>query len=272
MAPDVFDLTGRSAVVTGGSGILGSAIASALAARGARVAILNRSASRAEVVVERLRATGAEAMVLTADVLGRDSLDAARNKLREVWGGLDILINAAGGNVGQATLPKDGSVFDLNIDSFRQVVDLNLLGTLVPIQVFSPDMIAGGHGSVVNISSMAADRALTRVAGYGAAKAALENLTRWTAVNLAQAYGGAIRVNAVAPGFFLSDQNRSLLMNADGTPTERCQTILARTPVGRLGDPDDLVGAVCWLASDASRFVTGVVVPVDGGFSAFSGV
>jgi NAD(P)-dependent dehydrogenase (short-subunit alcohol dehydrogenase family) len=272
MDAELFSLRERSAVVMGGSGTLGRAIAQALAQCGARVAIGGRSSEKSETVAAAIRHAGAEAMVLHVDALDRPALERARSRIVEVWGGFDVLVNATGGNIPGATLATGESALDLDAGAFRAVVDANLMGALLPTQVFAAALVAAGRGSVINISSMAASRPLTRVAGYGAAKAALENLTRWLAVNLAQTYGDAIRVNAVAPGFFLGDQNRGLLLNAAGELTERGNAIIEHTPMGRFGDPEDLVGAVCWLASDASRFVTGAVIPVDGGFSAFAGV
>lgn len=250
-----FGLDERVAVVTGGTGALGSAMAAGLAAAGARVAVLARCAPE-----------DADVFALTADVLRRDELIAARERLLERWGRVDILVNAAGGNVPGATLDPGASVFDLREDAFRQVVDLNLAGTLLPTQVFGEAM--GGEGAIVNVSSMAATRAITRVVGYGAAKAAVENLTRWLAVELAP----AVRVNAIAPGFFIGEQNRALLLEPDGALTARGRAIIERTPAGRFGEAEELVGTLLWLCGPGARFVTGTVVPVDGGFSAFSGV
>jgi len=274
-----FRLDGRVAVVTGGTGALGSAMARGLAAAGARVAVLARSA---DVVAERARelcADGGEGLGLAGDVLARDSLARARDRVLERWGRVDILVNAAGGNVAGATLPPGESVFGLSEDAFRDVLDLNVLGTLLPTQVFGAAMADSARergeapaGSVVNISSMAADRAITRVVGYAAAKAAIDNLTRWLAVELARNCGPGLRVNAIAPGFFVGEQNRALLLEPDGSPTARGRAIVEHTPAGRFGEADELVGTVVWLCGPGAGFVTGVVVPVDGGFSAFSGV
>ena len=255
-----FGLEGMVAVVTGGSGALGSAMAAGLAAAGAQVAVLGRDRERAEAAA---RAVGGEA--LAADVLDRDQLTAARDRVLERWGRLDILVNAAGGNVPDATLGEGRSLSDLPAAAFREVVELNLLGTLLPAQVLGA---AIARGAIVNVSSMAADRAITRVVGYSAAKAGVENLTRWLAVELAP----AVRVNAIAPGFFVGEQNRRLLLDEDGEPTERGRTIVDRTPAGRFGEADELVGTLLWLCGPGAGFVTGVVVPVDGGFSASSGV
>ena len=255
-----FSLEGRVAVVTGGSGALGSAMAEGLAAAGAHVAVLGRDADRAQAAARRV-----DGEALVADVRERDALVAARERLLERWGRVDILVNAAGGNVAAATLGDGMGVFDLPEDAFRDVVDLNLVGSLLPSQVFGAAMESG---AIVNVSSMAADRAITRVIGYSAAKAAVENLTRWLAVELAP----AVRVNAIAPGFFVGEQNRRLLLGDDGELTERGRAIVAHTPAGRFGEAEELVGTVLWLCGPGASFVTGTVVPVDGGFSAFSGV
>ncbi|HKX19660.1 MAG TPA: SDR family oxidoreductase [bacterium] len=269
---DLFDLRGRVAVVTGGSGVLGSAMARGLSSAGVRVAILGRRLERAQAGVGQLEASGGEAIPVAADVLDPAGLERARDAVVARWGRIDILVNVAGGNLPQATLANGGSVFDLPVEAWRTAVDLNLTGTLIPIQVFGPTMAAAKQGSIVNISSMASQRVLTRVPAYSAAKAAVENLTRWFAVDLARKYGEGLRVNAVAPGFFIGEQNRRLLTNEDGSLTARGQKIIDHTPAGRFGEPDDLIGTVLWLCGPASRFVNGVVVAVDGGFSVFSGV
>jgi NAD(P)-dependent dehydrogenase (short-subunit alcohol dehydrogenase family) len=250
-------LEGKVAVVTGGTGALGAAIARGLAEAGATVGILARQRERSE----SLAATLSGALALEADVLDVATLEAARKQI----GAVDILVNAAGGNIAGATV-GERSFFELPVDALREVVDLNLLGTVLPSRVFGEHMTSGG--AIVNVSSMAAHRALTRVVGYGAAKAAVENFTRWLAVELAP----EIRVNAVAPGFFVGEQNRALLFDAAGAPTERAQRILAGTPAGRFGRPEEVAAAVVWLCSDAASFVTGTVLPIDGGFDAFSGV
>ena len=272
----LFGLDGRVAIVTGGTGTLGGAMVQGLAGAGARVGVLGRRGERAEEVAAAVRAAGGQALALPADVLDRASLEHARDTVLKEWGGIDILVNAAGGNVPAATLPDDKHVFDLPQDAFRQVFDLNLLGTLMPTQVFGEAMArprAGEpHGSIVNISSMAAQRTLTRVIGYSAAKAAVDNFTRWMATELARKYGEGLRVNAIAPGFFIAEQNRALLTNPDGSLTARGQTIVAHTPAGRFGVPEELVSTLVWLCGPGAAFVNGVVVPVDGGFSAFSGV
>ena len=267
-----FDLSGRVAVVTGGGGVLGLAMARGLARAGAAVALLGRRAEVVEGAAAALRAEGLEAMGRSADALDPASLAAAARAIDDAWGRCDVLLTAAGGNRPEATVFGDRDLFGLTPEAFRDVVELNLDSTLRTIQAFAPAMVRAGHGSIITISSMAAQKPLTRVLGYAAAKAAVDNLTRWLAVHLAQTYGEGLRVNAIAPGFFVGEQNRALLLRDDGTPTDRGRTILQHTPMNRFGDPDDLVGATVWLASDASRFVTGVVVPVDGGYSAFGGV
>jgi NAD(P)-dependent dehydrogenase (short-subunit alcohol dehydrogenase family) len=269
----LFDLSGRAAVVTGGSGVLGRAIVLGLRRAGANVAVLARHPEAVdELVASVAPSLPGEVIPLVADVLDVESLEDARGAVIERWGRLDVLVNAAGGNQAEATVPVGGSFFDLDAEGFRAVLELNLMGTFLATQVFAKTMAGNGNGSVVNISSMAASRPLSRVVGYGAAKAGVENLTRWLADHIARQVSPGIRVNAVAPGFFLGDQNRALLTDADGSLTERGRAIVSRTPMGRLGSPEDLVGTVLWLASDASTFVTGTVVPVDGGFSAAAGI
>jgi NAD(P)-dependent dehydrogenase (short-subunit alcohol dehydrogenase family) len=270
---DLFSLEGRVAVVTGGSGTLGSALAAALAAAGAEVGVLARDRGRMD---ETVAGIGGRAFALEADVLDRASLERARDAALERHGRLDVLVNAAGGNLPEATTSRDHAFFDLPAGAFDAVWTLNLHGTVLACQAFGPTLAPrdGDTDSrtIVNVSSLAAGPALTRVAGYSAAKAAIENLTRWLAVDLAQRYGDRLRVNAIAPGFVVGAQNRALLLEDDGTLTERGRTVVARTPAARLGEPADLVTTLLWLCSPASRFVTGVVVPVDGGFSAFAGV
>ena len=271
MGDNQFSLAGRVAAVTGGSGAIGSAIATGLAEAGACVAVLARGAEGVERTAAALAAAGHEALGVPADVLDATALERARDAILTRFGSIDVLVNCAGGNVAAATVPEDTSPFDVPIEAYRDVVDLNLVGTLLPIRVLGPAMREGAGCSIINVSSLAAGRALTRVGGYGAAKAAVESMTRWLAVELARR-GTGIRVNAITPGFVIGDQNRDLLLGADGDLTERGATIVAHTPLGRLGEPEELVPTVVWLASDGARFVTGIVVPVDGGFSAFSGV
>jgi len=267
-----FDLSGRVALVTGGSGALGRAMARGLAMAGARVALLARRPERLQEAVAEIEQLGGEALALPGDVLDRASLEKARETLLGHWDRLDILVNGAGGNVREATLEPGHTVFELTEEAFRRVIDLNLMGTILPTLIFGEVMARQRRGVIVNVSSMAATRILTRVVGYSAAKAAVENFTRWMAVELARTYGEGLRVNAIAPGFFLGEQNRHLLLREDGSLTERGQAIIAHTPMGRFGEADDLIGTLVWLCSDASRFVTGVVVPVDGGFSIYTGI
>jgi NAD(P)-dependent dehydrogenase (short-subunit alcohol dehydrogenase family) len=267
-----FSLHGRVAVITGGTGVLGSAMARGLAGAGARVGILGRRLERAVAVAAQIEEAGGEAMPLPADVLIREELARCEKTVSERWGAVDILVNVAGGNLPQATLANGGSIFDMPPEAWRPVIDLNLLGTLLPIQVFGPAMARAGQGCIVNISSMASLRALTRVPAYSAGKAAVENLTRWLAVDLARKHGPGLRVNAIAPGFFIGEQNRKLLVNDDGSLTPRGKRIVEHTPAGRFGGPDELVGTLIWLCGPGSGFVNGAVIPVDGGFSAFGGV
>ncbi len=269
---ELFSLEGRVAVVTGGTGVLGGAMARGLARAGAKVGVLGRRRERAEAEVQAIEADGGVALALPADVLDRGELEAAREAVVERWGRLDVLVNAAGGNVPSATLEPGGSFFELPVEGMEPVITLNLQGTLLPSQVFGEAMARAGRGCIVNISSMAAQRAMTRVLGYGVAKAAVENATRWLAVELGRSFGEGLRVNAIAPGFFIGEQNRALLLNEDGSLTARGQTIIDHTPAGRFGEPDDLIGTLIWLCGPGAGFVNGVVVPVDGGFSAFSGV
>ena len=271
---NLYDLSGRVAVVTGGYGVLGGSMARFLSEQGARVAILGRDAAKGEAkTTEISSATGGDVMFLQADVLEKAALEKACEKLCSEWGGVDILLNAAGGNQAGATIAPNQTIFDLNTDAMRGVVDLNFMGTVLPTLVFGKAMAdAKRKGSIINISSMAAQGVITRVVGYSASKAAIDNFTRWMAVEMAKKFGEGVRVNAIAPGFFLTEQNRTLLTNPDGSLTDRSRDIIAATPYGRFGEPEELNGTLGWLASDASAFVTGVVVPVDGGFSIFTGV
>ncbi|MDW8226741.1 MAG: SDR family oxidoreductase, partial [Anaerolineales bacterium] len=258
------------AVVTGGTGVLCSVISHALVAAGAKVAVLGRNAEPAKALAAEL---GERAIGLGCDVLERTSLESAAQTILQAFGHVDILINGAGGNHPQATTSSDQLFFDLPVEALRRVFDLNLTGTMLACQVFGRLMAEQKRGVILNIASMNAFRPLTRIPAYSAAKAAVVNFTQWLAVHMAQEYSPAIRVNALAPGFFLTNQNRYLLVDPEtGDLTHRGQQILAHTPMGRFGVPEDLVGAALFLVSPASAFVTGVVLPVDGGFSAFSGV
>ncbi len=269
---DAFSLHGRVAVVTGGTGVIGGVMVRGLAQAGAKVGILGRRREQAETAAQDIQAAGGSALALPADVLNRAQLEEARSRVIATWGQLDILVNAAGGNMPAATLAPGQPFFDLPVEGMEPVIALNLQGTLLPCQVFGQAMAASGHGCIVNISSMAAMRAMTRVVGYGVAKAGVDNATRWLAVELARSFGSGLRVNAIAPGFFIGEQNRSLLLHEDGSLTARGQTIIDHTPAGRFGQPEELVSTLLWLCGAGASFVNGVVVPVDGGFSAFSGV
>ena len=250
-----------------------SSLCRALATAGAKVAILDLDSSAAQKLAKEIVESGGVAVGLGCNVLEKPSIQAAAQEVVALFGGVDLLINGAGGNRSQATTSKEVSFFDLPEDMLRWVFDLNLMGTILPSQVFGKIMTEQKQGAILNISSMNAFRPLTRIAAYSAAKAGVSNFTQWLAVYMAQEYSPEIRVNAIAPGFFITEQNRFLLTDKDtGTLTQRGNTIITHTPMGRFGVPEDLVGTVLWLLSPASAFVTGIVVPIDGGFSAFSGV
>ncbi len=270
---NLFSLEGKVAVVTGGGGVLCGAMSRALGRAGAQVAVLDLVFEAAQKVADEVTAAGGQAIAAMCDVLDKASIEAAARQVVETFGRVDILINGAGGNKKQATTSPDLAFFDLPPDAVQWVFNLNFIGTLLPSQVFGKLMAEQGEGAILNISSMNAFRPLTRIPAYSAAKAAVSNFTQWLAVHMAQDYSPRIRVNAIAPGFFLTEQNRFLLTDgATGELTERGKSIIAHTPMGRFGDPEDLAGTVLWLLSPASAFVTGVVVAVDGGFNAFSGV
>ena len=270
----LYDFSDRTVLVTGGAGVLGSEISCALVGLNANVVLLDRDQELAQKVIERFpKVVKGHAARVFGDVLKTDTLQQANETITAEFGAVDILINGAGGNHPSATTKPDLSFFDLPLDALRHVGDLNLLGTILPCQVFGRNMAERGEGVILNVSSMNAFRPLTRIPAYSAAKAAINNFTQWLAVHMAQNYSPRIRVNAIAPGFFLTEQNRFLLTDKDtGELTARGQSILAHTPMNRFGTPDDLLGATMWLISPASAFVTGAVIPIDGGFSAFSGV
>lgn len=269
----LFNIRDKTAVITGGGGVLGGAMAMALAQAGARVVVINLHRESAERTVAAIRAGGGQAVGIACDVRDRTALERARKLVTEAFGHVDILVNAAGGNQPGATTSAELSFFDLDAQAMQDVFSLNFTGTLYSCQVFGSDMAGRKQGCIVNIVSMNAIRPLTRIPAYSAAKAAVANFTQWLAVHMAREYSPAIRVNAIAPGFFLTEQNRYLLTNRDsGAMTQRGAAILQHTPMGRFGDPDDLVGTLLWLVSPASSFVTGIVVPVDGGFASYSGV
>jgi NAD(P)-dependent dehydrogenase (short-subunit alcohol dehydrogenase family) len=269
----LYDFSDRTVLITGGAGVLGGEIACALVGCRANVAILDRDPELAQKVIERFpKSVRGHSIRVYGDVLNLETLRQADETVKAEFGAVDVLINGAGGNHPSATTSTDLSFFDLPAEALRQVEELNLLGTILPCQVFGRSMAERGEGVILNISSMNAFRPLTRIPAYSAAKAAVTNFTQWLAVHMAQNYSPRIRVNAIAPGFFIGEQNRRLLLNDDGTLTSRGQAILAHTPMNRFGTPEDLFGVTMWLISPASAFVTGVVIPIDGGFSAFSGV
>lgn len=269
----MYDFKGKTVVVTGGAGILGGEIACALVGCNANVALVDRSPEMAERLVHRFDPAGGRAIIVYGDVLNREVMDGCLERVVSEFGQVDALINGAGGNSPKATTNPTQSFFDIPDDAMRFVFDLNIIGTILPSQIFGRYFAERGEGNILNISSMNAFRPLTRIPAYSAAKAGVSNFTQWLAVHMAQEYSPHIRVNAIAPGFFLTDQNRFLLTDKEtGELTARGQSIIAHTPMARFGDPEDLLGAVMWLLSPASAFVSGIVVPIDGGFSAFSGV
>ncbi len=269
----MYDFTGRTVAITGGAGILGGEIAQALVGCGANVAILDLNLDPAKSILEKMGSRACQAITVKTNVLDVESLRQASQAILEKFGTVDCLVNAAGGNKPQATTSGDLTFFDLPADALRWVFDLNIIGTVLPSQVFGKIMAEKGDGTILNISSMNAFRPLTRIPAYSAAKAGVSNFTQWLAVHLAQLYSTKIRVNAIAPGFFMTQQNRFLLTDEKtGELTARGKSIIDHTPMARFGSPEDLFGAVLWLLSPASAFVTGVIVPIDGGFSAYSGV
>lgn len=269
----LYGLYGKVAVVTGGGGVLCGAMGRALGQVGVKVGILDLDREAAQKVADDIRAAGGEAVAIQDDVLSKERLERARDEVVATFSRVDILINGAGGNNPQATTSAEQPFFDLPTDAIRWVFDLNFLGTLLPSQVFGKLMAEQGEGCIINISSMNAFRPLTNVVAYSAAKAAVSNFTQWLSVHMSQNYSDKIRVNAIAPGFFLTEQNRFLLVDeATGELTERGRRIIEHTPMGRFGRPEDLISTVLWLSSPASAFVQGTVIPVDGGFSAYSGV
>ena len=269
---DMFDIKERVIVITGGYGVLGASMARCLSESGAHVVIVGRKADKGEALVAELSALGAEALFCKADVLDREALIAAREAIIAKWGRIDVLINAAGGNMPGATIMPDQSFLDIDFSAFGGVMNLNLMGTVIPTVVFGEQMATQKSGSIINISSMTAQSVVTRVVGYSASKAAIDNFTRWMSVEMAKKVGEGVRVNAIAPGFFITEQNRSLMTNPDGSLSDRAKDVVRATPFGRLGQAEELHGAVIFYASDASKFVTGTVLPVDGGFNIFSGV
>ena len=268
----LYDISGKIVVVTGGAGVLCAVMCRALAQAGAKVAVLDLNPGAAEHLAAEIRSTGGEAISVVCNVLDKASIESSAQEVLVKFGHVDILINGAGGNKPQATTNPEQSFFDLPADALRWVFDLNLMGTILPSQTFGKIMAQQKNGVILNITSMNAFRPLTRIPAYSAAKAGVSNFTQWLAVHMAQNYSPEIRVNAIAPGFLVGAQNRHLLLNDDDSLTPRGQSIISHTPMARFGNPDDLLGTVLWLVSPASAFVTGIIVPVDGGFSAFSGV
>ncbi|MEO7309574.1 MAG: SDR family oxidoreductase [Chitinophagaceae bacterium] len=267
-----FSVDGKVIVVTGATGILGQAFITALAEEGAIVGVLGRNEKVAQERVDAIVNNGGKAITLIADVLNQDQLIAAQELLLQTYGRIDGLVNGAGGNMPGAVIAPDQDVFHLDFDALMQVMNLNLFGSMLPTQIFGQAIASQGAGSIVNISSMASQTVITKVLGYSLAKSAIDSYTKWFAVELGKRHGDAIRMNAIAPGFFLTEQNRTLLTKGDGTMTDRGNLVLQNTPFNRFGEPNELIGALLWLLSDASKFVTGTVVNVDGGFSIFSGV
>ena len=267
-----FSLAGKVVVITGATGVLGESFALATAAAGAKVAVLGRNKERADARVSAIQAQGGEAMAIITDVLNEQAVHRAKDQILDAWGTIDGLVNAAGGNIPGATIGPDQNLFDSKIADTQKAVELNLFGTVIPTHIFGRVIAEKGKGSIVNISSLAAQQALTRVMGYSLAKCAIEGYTKWMAVELAQRYTDKVRVNAIAPGVFLTDQNRSLLTQPDGSYTDRAQRFVNNTAFGRLGSPEELTGALIFLLSDASGFVSGETILVDGGFTAWTGV
>jgi NAD(P)-dependent dehydrogenase (short-subunit alcohol dehydrogenase family) len=272
MNDSTFDISGKVAIITGGGGVLGGSIANWLVKAGCQVVLLDIRPAKVEERVAQLKEEGGEAMGLVADVLQVEALKTIRQKILDQWGRIDILVNAAGGNLPGATLTEEQTVFDMKIADFEKVTQLNMNGTVYPSLVFGEAMAQQGSGSIINISSMATLSAITRVPGYSVAKSGIDIFTKWLAMELGTKFGEKVRVNAIAPGFFIGDQNRKVLLNPDGTYTERSKKVLARTTMKRFGHIDELNGTVQFLCSDAASFITGVIIPVDGGFSSFSGI
>ena len=267
---NLFNIENKVVVITGGTGVLGRAIATHLADEGAKVVVLGRKAEVGEALVAEIKSNGGEAMFLTTDVMNREALEQNLQDILAAYGRVDALLNAAGGNMPGATIAPNGTFFDLKIEEFQRVLELNLVGTVLPTQVFLKPLVEQKKGAIVNFSSMAAFRPLTRVCGYAAAKAGVSNYTAYMATEIAKKFGEGIRINAIAPGFFLTEQNRSLLTNPDGSYTERGQDVIRQTPFGRMGRAEELCGTIQYLISEASSFVTGTVAIVDGGFNAFA--
>ena len=269
---NLFDISEKVIVITGGAGALGGSMAAYLLTQGAKIAILDLFPESVEQRVVELKKIAPWVIGIPGSVLDKGHLEKAKSEILEKWGKIDVLINAAGGNMPGATIGEDQTIFDLKMEDFKKVTELNLNGSVLPSMVFGEVMSKQRSGNIVNISSMTATQAVTRVVGYSASKAAIDIFTKWMATEMALKFEGSVRVNAIAPGFFIGNQNRALLTNPDGTYTDRGHTIIKNTPMKRFGDANELNGAIHWLISDAASFVTGTIVPIDGGFSAFSGV
>lgn len=268
----MYDISGKVAIITGGGGVLGGSISKYLLKSACKVVVLDIRKAEADLRIAQLQKLGGEAIGFATDVLNVKEMKSIRDKVLKKWGRIDILINAAGGNLPGATLTENQTIFDMKIDDFEKVTQLNMNGTVYPSLVFGESMANQGSGSIINISSMATFSAITRVPGYSVAKSGIDIFTKWLAMELGTKFGEKVRVNAIAPGFFIGDQNRNVLINSDGSYTERSKKVLARTIMRRFGDIDELNGVVQFLCSDAASFITGAIIPVDGGFSSFSGI
>ena len=268
----LFSLKEKVIIVSGGTGILGGAFVKAIAEQEAKVVIIGRNEMVGNSRVSEINNNGGKAVFIAADVLNEDQLINAREKIISLYGRIDGLVNAAGGNIPAGVLPPERDVFDLNIEGVKTAMDLNVWGTVIPVQIFGPEIAKTGNGSIVNISSVSSKRAITKVLGYSMGKAAIDIYTKWFAIEMANRYGDKIRINSIMPGFFLTSQNKNLLTNEDGSYTDRRNAIIRNTPYKRFGQPDELIGALVWLLSDASKFVTGMDIGVDGGFTINSGV
>ncbi len=267
-----FSLKGKVVVVTGATGVLGEAFIASIAAAGGKIALIGRNREVAEQRAAAVLSGGGDALAVVADVLDKHQLEEGLKQIMDRYGRIDALVNGAGGNIKEAVIDPSADIFSIDMEATRKVFELNLFGSLLPVQVFGHAMVQSGRGSIINISSMASEQVITKVLGYSMAKAAIDNYTRWMSVELANRFGEKIRMNAIAPGFFITDQNRALLTNTDGSMTPRGQSVINNTPYKRFGRPNELCGALVWLLSDASSFVSGQTIYVDGGFSVFSGV
>lgn len=267
---DLFCIKDKVIAITGGYGVLGTQMATYLAGQGANIVILGRSEEKGKALVEKIKSEGNEACFFVSDVMNEANLEQNKDDILKKYGKIDVLVNAAGGNMPGATIAPDKTIFDVEIKVFKEVVDLNLFGTVLPTLVFAKAMVNNGKGNIINIASMSSFRPLTRVMGYGVAKAAVANFTEYMAGELATKFGDSYRVNAIAPGFFVTDQNRDLLINKDGSYSDRAKAIIAHTPLRRFGDSEELLGAIHYLVSDASSFVNGSILVIDGGFNSYS--